>query len=236
MAPVRTVRIVLGSLAGTAVLFQAITVAGYLGRQSRVDTQWLPETAAVVEATTDVGDITVRVAAPGERPRLEQRLRWAFWSPSHSLRQVDGRVEARASCPPIGALCTVDVELVVAPGSPVRVSTSMGDIRVDPTAADVTAVTDVGDVIVHGGGAGADLSAETSVGDVRVFVSAGTPSVRAISATGDVRVAVASGESFAVQAGTDVGDTRVEVASDPASGRPLLARTSTGDVQVVIDN
>lgn len=233
MAPVRTVRIVLGSLAGVVVLLQAVSVAGYLGRQARVDTQLLPATAGPVEASTDVGDITVRVAAAGERPRLEQRLRWAFWSPSSSFHSAEGRVEARSNCPLIALMCKADVELVVASGSPVRVHTSVGDVRVEPTSADVTAVTAFGDVVVHGGGEGADLFAETSTGDVRVIASAGAHSIRAVSATGDVRVDVAPGETFAVDAGTDVGDTRIDVASDPASGRSLVARTSTGDVAVV---
>lgn len=207
------IRVLLGGVAALMVLAAAVTVAGALAVRDRVETHALTGPISAVHVSTEVGDIRTRPAGPGEQPRLDRRVQWSFWDPATTFRAERGRVEAAVHCPPISLMCSSDVELIVPPGAAIEARTGVGDVVV--VRADST------------------VAAEASVGDVEVSLDAAARQVQAVSDTGDVTVRVAPGQSYAVQADTDVGTRELRVASDPASGRVVIARTATGDVRVL---
>ncbi len=250
---VRQARIWTGAVAAAAVLAGAASVAGSFFRQELEETVALDGAFSRLVAQSDVGDLRVRVAQAGERPHITRRLEWAFNRPTATQRVNAGVAELETACPRtwIGAWCSVDLELVVPSGTAVQIRSNVGDVKVDGlsgavsattsvgdvlltsvTGTEVSARTSTGDVVVRTGGVDVTVAAESSTGDVQVVSSSAVRRVVATTSTGDVEVAVPSGQSYAADVETAVGDRRVTIATDPAADRSITARTSTGDVQV----
>jgi hypothetical protein len=115
---------------------------------------------------------------------------------------------------------------------PVSARTATGEIRLSRLSGQVTAATEVGSITGTALTA-ADVTASTDTGDVVLGFSADPQTVSARVATGDVTVTVPqSSTGYHVTADTDTGYRRVGVTQDQSSGRTIVAHTDTGDVTV----
>jgi hypothetical protein len=222
-------------------------------RQTAVETAPLAAGITQVVAATDTGDIRVRAATAGETPRMIRTLHWSFERPQlrQSVSAGTERVDARCTSQWFVGHCSVDVELVVPASTVLQVQTDTGQVSVSGTSGGLTAVTatgavtlsgvsggsvsartDTGDVTVLATATDAVVAASTDTGDVRLSFTAPPRSVRAQTSTGDVTISVPTGDSYAVTARTDVGESSVLVPNDPAATRGISATTSVGDIQV----
>lgn len=233
-------------------------------KQGDAKTDADPESKRNVETFTPSGveRAKVRLNAPGQL------------TVDHSLKAGNARVEVRQPEDRVivdvkvdkGTLnittkcrsksdrkCRAKVVVAVAPGTPLDLYTSVGDIDVDHPNRKLVAASDVGNIVVTRPGAAVD--ARTEVGDITirnarsgayvgasgvgsVFVSVAAEaekiaSIEASTGTGSVEVVVPkSGAKFAIEAKTGLGERTVDVPSAGSGGTPISADVGIGDVTV----
>lgn len=119
-------------------------------------------------------------------------------------------------------------------GDEVRASSSGGSV----TVADATGAVDLES---SGGGItgerlrGADARAESSGGGVRLGFATAPQTVEASSSGGGVEIRLPRVEGgYRVDASSSGGDRSVDVPTDPASSRSVTARSSGGDVRILL--
>jgi DUF4097 and DUF4098 domain-containing protein YvlB len=204
--------------------------------------------------TTETGDIRVRRVAPGEAVSVIAHTRSSFRTAGHRVSVSGGVLQVAGSC--TGGFffpdsCSVDFEITVPLGLGVQATSATGDVVVERVGGSVDASVGTGDVRVIGASArirlssgtgnvtavdlaSGEASARTGTGDVLLTFVAPPSRAEAFSSTGNVRVVLppVTG-AYRVEAQTSTGDRQVDVPTDPASGRVVLARTESGDVQVL---
>jgi len=130
-----------------------------------------------------------------------------------------------------------------------KASASSGDIRLTAITGDVTASASSGDVVVED--TKGDLDLEASSGDIRASgVTAGVLQARADSGdihvdlakdadnislnadSGSIYLTVPGLKPYDVQAAASSGSTQVDIPIDSGSGRPLIAKASSGDIRI----
>jgi hypothetical protein len=247
----RTTAKVLLAVVGVAlVAWCALTVVSLLGR----DTQ---RSSATYDNVTDVDlDLAFEKVTVVGQPGARQVSMKRSWTWSMSRPQVDAHVDgdrltmtSRCSWT-VGLGCSGSVQLVVPPGTAIRVHASDGDVSVHRITADVDIDSTDGDIDVadvtgsmrlrstDGSVVGTDVrssgvDAETTDGAVRLDFASAPDEVRAVSSDGGVEVLVPrDGQPWAVRASTSDGTRSVGVATDPAASRHIEAHSSDGSIRI----
>lgn len=224
---------VLGGLVAATLVIGATTgvVAGFF-RQTRTQTHEYAQPLRAVTVGASTGSITVRPGAPGSPVRVTSELTWSFGAATSWEQVAAGRLDVQAQCSNgVVGLCTVGYDITVPPDVVLTLDTHTGTIEASGLTGDVRASSHTGSVQLH------DLrsqhvEATTSTGSVDLSFASAPQSVSAETSTGSVEVALPGGVTYDVSADTSTGSTDVGVPTDPASGRRVLAHTSTGSVNV----
>jgi len=206
-----------------------------------------------LEVTSNDGDIVVRTGAPGAPTQIRSRVTDAFRSGRYTEAVSAGVLRVRGFCSGgliIADACAVNLDLVVAPGTAVRVNSRNGDATVIGATGPVEVTLVQGDIRVaqvpatarlntregnvRGQGLTAPtLSARSRNGNIRLDFAAAPVDLQAITTNGDVRIGVPdSRDGYRVQASARLGDRSVTVPQDARSGRSITVKSSTGDVHV----
>lgn len=204
-------------IAGLAML--AIAAAGgiaYAASQAfattRTDERTVSETVHRVIVDVDAGD--VKLASAGPQVQVRERRHYVGRGPRISRHVRDGVLTIRSDCPALAMLdCATDLRLGLPAGVGAEVHTDNGDVEARALrASDVRVTTNVGDIALDLADPGAVAEARSDVGDVDLAVPAGT---------------------YAVKAGTDVGDRAVRgLVQDDRAPRAITAQSDVGDVTV----
>lgn len=193
------------------------------------------ERTGTVLVEGDRGDIVVREAAEGQAPGVTTTSRWSFREPDEATLGTTGEELVVSSSCPSGLLgswgtCSIDVELVVPPGTSVEVRGSLGTVDVE-TSGEVSARTSLGDIRISG--TPEVVHAETSLGGIRVRADEPPALVSVISSLGDVDIQLPGAVPYAVEVETSLGDQDVRVQRDPEARHTVRAETSLGGVRIV---
>lgn len=224
------------------VLFVALLVAA--GTTSVITQFFVREVTSTVvypgevsrlDATVDVGQITVTRAPAGEESRVVVRRQSAFRSAGFTESYSRGRLTLTGGCSGnwfLDSRCAVDLDILLAGDGVMRLRSATGDILVVGAGGPVTARTATGSIRLVGVTSGT-VDAEAATGDVDLRFTAPPEDVRARTSTGSVRVILPSGnETYRIDARTDVGVPVIDAPQDSNSARDIDVRSAVGDVSV----
>ncbi|WP_064745152.1 DUF4097 family beta strand repeat-containing protein [Pseudonocardia acaciae] len=197
--------------------------------------------ASVRSVTLDngSGNVTVRVEAAARDVAVHRTVTYRGDQPGPSYR-VDGDSLRIGDC---GRLCSVDYVLVVPAGtavtggvdsgdaefagvSSVTVSVGSGNVTARDVAGPVDVKVDSGDL--RGTGLGGKVAVRSGSGDVRLDVIQ-PRDVHVTADSGDIDLVVPRGQ-YRVNATSDSGRVKTDMANDPAAAQLLELRTGSGDV------
>jgi Putative adhesin len=253
--PVRRALMILASLFGVcAVAFCTVSLLDLASRHTTTErSSYDGVRSLVVEGASD---LTLTGAAAGESLEVVARITEGLRSPSHSAQRTgDGELRLSASCPGFfGDWCDVDYEIRVPSGTVVRADASGGDVvaeelttteplRLETSAGDVSAIDVTAPAIelsssagdVSGSALSADeIVLESSAGDVSASLRTPAERLRADSSAGDVDLAVPDAV-YRLDATSSAGDVDTsELSTDRDAPRAIVARSSAGDVTVIL--
>jgi len=213
--------------AGITAVVVGAGVSGFwaAGEESRDVAYGVDQAVRVLVVEGSTGD--VEVVGGGSGVQVVERQEFRGKAPEASHVVADGTLTLTYRC----GDCSIGYRVRVPEGTVVRVHGSTGDVRLTGLTGEVLAETSTGTVVAKGlGSTSARLASST--GDVSASFTAAPTEVTATSSTGSVQVTVPSGQPYAVDASTAVGDVRVSVPRKADAGRSIEARTATGDVTV----
>lgn len=202
----------------------ALSSVGRLGATDVIER--FVEVAEAVPVTVDsfAGSIRVqtgdhgRIQVVAERRGLEERDLESI--SVEATKEQDGvHITARSETPRRGRHW-VQLTVTVPPGTPTRLRTRGGSVKVDGTGAEVNAHTSGGSIKTTGTSGAAEL--ETAGGSIRIDDHGGP--VRAVTVGGSIRLA---GHLLGVDSSTIGGSIRIEGAYGP-----VAASTKGGSIQV----
>jgi len=218
--------------------------AGALQHRTRSYSVTGPVQTLVVDA--HVGG--VRVTGGSAKISVTEHISYRHTVPVTTHQVAAGTLTLDSNCP-AAETCAVAYDITVPRPVTVRVSDSVGAIRLSSLSGPVTAHTDAGDIdlaSVSGpinitGQAGSILGQNVSSTQAGLHVTAGTidvtfsaaPATLTATATaGSVTLRVPGGVPYAVDASASVGSTQVSVIRSDASPHAITAWTTTGSVTI----
>jgi hypothetical protein len=244
--------LVLGSaFAAITIGYGTFTAISFMAHGKERSNLSFPSTITAIELDLSSGDAEL-TGGTGDTITGVRTTERGLTSPRYK-EQIDGTtLKISASCHAfIGANCSVRYQLNVPPNVRVTGSNSGGDIHTDGVSGVRKVSSSGGDIMVTGSTApidvsssggdvsvlasrSADVKADSSGGDVTVGFLDAPMIVDVSSSGGDVTVILPRGEtSYAVDASSSGGGTRIDVRTDPASTHRIKATSSGGDVSII---
>jgi hypothetical protein len=206
-------------LTGLALLLLAAAAAALHSVGGRDDTtSFTAGGARELVVTVHAGRIEL-VPSPDGRIYVTTTRRWSLWAPTARHTEAGGVLILTGDCPPTGSLgitrCAVDQRVSVPAGTSIRVTANTGDL----TATDLAVVS---------------FEAQASRGSLSAsFVRPPDRTLVRLDA-GGVRLLMPA-TTYAVDATVPAhaGHLTVEIPTDPAAPRQILAHISRGDLQIL---
>ena len=205
-----------------------------------------PLSALVVRA--QVGSVHVTGGAPGSKVTVTERLTFRKTAPVTTHRTAAHILTLSSTCPSLET-CGVSYDIAVPQTTAVRVTNSVGTIRLESLSGQVTAGTSAGTIELHsvsgpvaatgsaGSIVGEDVSSaraimRISTGQIKITFSAPPTTVSATTSAGLVLLRVPGNVGYAVDASTTVGKIRIGVQRSAASPHVITARATTGSIRI----
>lgn len=210
-----------------SVVVGAAALLDEVSQDTRVSTHRLGAVTAI-DLASDEGDVELRTVPAGQEATLRVvEEHGLFGGPDVNLRDEGGRIQADSDCTAFvfGNSCSTRWILGVPEGTPVKVRTGSGDVKLDGTIGTADLRTGSGDVDVRGA-EGETLTVDTGSGDI----TAGGVRVRALdlrTGSGDIELPGLSARTATLD--TSSGDIEVR-ASSPL--KALTAETGSGDIEL----
>jgi hypothetical protein len=226
-SPQRTLWLAAGSLlAVVLILWAGFSLAGWtVGSVERNEHHVLRGHVSEVRVDGTSGDVTL-VPAGGREVVVDSHAKGTLWLPEMQTRIAGDHVTVRGSCHiVVFGSCSASFVVRVPDGTPVRVRTSSGDVRVNGLDGRVDVKVSSGDVQLAGLGGG--TSAKVSSGDINARRLGGRVDLE--TSSGDVNAADLTARI--VNARATSGDVFVDVAAVP---QRVNAASSSGDVTILV--
>lgn len=199
-----------------------------------------PTPRALLSLQTGSADLDVS-GWTGTSIRIERRVHWIGEQPTHSVRELNGRLVLDDDCGggisvPAAVFsfhdsCSISYRVRVPEGQAVKLQGGSGDILVHNLGGRISADAGSGDVVAIGLRS-RTVQLSTGSGDVSASLDEEPASVRAQAGSGDVSVRVPEG-SYRITVSTGSGDNSIDrLVSNPSSKRSITARTGSGDVSI----
>jgi hypothetical protein len=205
-----------------------------------------PLRALVVRA--HVGSVHVTGGTPGSKVTVTERLTFRDTAPVTTHRTAAHVLTLGSSCPSLET-CGVSYDIAVPRTTAVRVTNSVGTIRLESLAGQVTAGTSAGTIelqsvsgpIAATGSAGSIVGeavssaravVKISTGQIKITFSAPPAAVTATTSAGVVLLRVPGDVGYSVDASTTVGAVRIRVPRSAASPHVITARATTGSITI----
>ena len=248
--------------AGTAMKLAAVVLTGGLatfalaGCYVNVSAGPLQHRTRNYSVTAQVQTLVVNAHVGGVRVTggdsakisVTEHISFRHTVPVTTHRAAAGTLTLDSTCP-AGETCGVAYDIMVPRSVTMRVSDSVGTIRLSSLTGQITARTDAGDVdlaSVSGpvnitGQAGsilgqnvssANASLHVTAGTIEVTFSAAPATLTATATAGSVTLRVPGGVPYGVDANTSVGSTDVGVLRSAASPHAITASTTTGSITI----
>ncbi len=216
------VAVVLVVIAGLAML-------GPMLQRDVTTERALPAGLTSLRVHSDVGQVRVRAADPGESPHVTRTDRYGLLRPETSIDTSGDTATLRSSCPEIANVCRTQWVVVVPEETTVRIDQGLGATNVEGLAGDVDVRSGVGSVTLTDMTA-SRVGVDLGVGDLTVEAVEPPRLVDASVGVGDLTVRVPGDVPYAVQTtGQDVSN---QLGDDPAAPRRILAETGVGGLTI----
>ncbi|MFZ0014028.1 MAG: DUF4097 family beta strand repeat-containing protein [Acidimicrobiia bacterium] len=184
----------------------------------------------------------------GEQTKLTISKQWQLTGqPTVTVTNEDGAARVTGGCAFYQIRCTTAVTGSVAPDATIVVRTSAGSIDVSGVSAGVNLETSAGSVSTHevagqawlrssagdiiGEISDGDVDAETSAGRIELTLLGDFSSLSAITSLGAIELTVPD-DVYDVGADTSAGSVTIDVRTDPAATRRIVAESSSGSIRV----
>jgi DUF4097 and DUF4098 domain-containing protein YvlB len=218
-----------GLLAAGALVGFGLTGCG-LARSTEMRSYQVDGRVDRLDVDSQDGDVEVRA---GDGPvRVTETVHYRGAKPSTTHAVEGGTLDLRNDdCAGPRFNCSVAYLVELPAGTAVKVRTSSGEIRLSGLTGDVTVDTSAGEISGTGLGSAHTL-AHTSAGKITLRYTAAPSAVDAKTSAGEVDIRLAGAESYAIDADTRAGHTRIEVPTDPAATRKISAHSSAGGITI----
>ena len=243
---IRTAIAVLAGSVAVSVLAGCAVDVGALQHRTNNYSLSVPLRTLVVNA--HVGSVHVTGSDSG-KVSVTERISFRGTAPSATHRVAAGTLTLDSSCPALET-CTVGYDITVPRAMPVRVTSSVGEIRLRSLSGPVTAHANAGNIdlgsvsgpVEASGHAGLirgqDVSSpratlHATTGTIDVAFSVAPLTVTATSVVGSVTLRVPGIASYDVTTSVSVGATHVSVTRSTTSPHVITAGTRTGSVTIV---
>jgi len=197
---------------------------------------------------THVGNVHVTGEAAGSKVTVTEHLTFRKTAPVTTHRMAVHILTLSSTCPSLET-CGVSYDIAVPRTTAVRVTNSVGTIRLESLSGQVTAGTSAGTIELHsvsgpvaatgsaGSIVGEDVSSaraimRISTGQIKITFSAPPTTVSATTSAGLVLLRVPGNVGYAVDASTTVGKIRIGVPRSAASPHVITARATTGSIRI----
>jgi len=197
---------------------------------------------------THVGNVHVTGGAPGSRVTVTEHLAFRKTAPVTTHRAAARVLTLNSTCPSLET-CGVSYDIAVPRTTAVRVTNSVGTIRLESLSGQVTAGTSAGTIELHsvsgpiaatgsaGSIVGEDVSSaratmKISTGQIKITFSAPPTTVSATTSAGLIQLRVPGNVGYAVDASTTVGKIQIGVQRSAASPHVITARATTGSITI----
>lgn len=234
--PSRTPRgpilVVAGLVSLALVLLAGLSLVGPMLKQTETTEQALPA-ADAVRIEGSVGDIRVRAAEPGERPKVVMTSEWGLRRPTTSVGVSDGTARLVSRCPSWGpgTVCSVDWLVVVPPASDLTIEHGVGDVRLEGLAGDVDVEAGVADVTIADS-TGEEASVQLGVGAIDYEATEPPRDVSMSIGVGEARVRVPDTVGYRVRTEGGPSDITSTIANDPTAKRRIRVETGVGAIMI----
>ena len=247
--PGRTaVKAAIAVLAGWVALSALVGCAVDIGAlQHRTSSYSLSGQLHTLVVNAHAGSVHITGSGSG-KVSVTEHISFRGTAPGTTHRTASGAVTLDSSCPALET-CTVGYDITVPKAITVRVSSNVGEIRLQSLSGQVTAHTNAGNIDLgsvsgpveatgHAGSIlGQDVSSpratlRSSAGTIDVAFSAAPATVTATSDIGSVTLRVPGNVPYNVTTDVGVGSTDVGVSRSPASPHAITASTRTGSVTI----
>ncbi len=254
LSPARRVTFVVGALITLlTITFGVLTIIAEGSKTIERAEFTITPSGSTFAVETDVGDIKV-VSSIDDKVHVVRTAQFGGQRPrfTEEPNSTGDRLEAECAGDWLLSACTVDYQVAVPEGMAVQLRSDTGDVLASNIDGALEASSGTGNVEVRGvegplrlRASTGDVSAEgvrsdnvdahSSTGDVVLSFADAPDNVSAITDTGDVRLWLPVGP-YRVDTDTDTGDVTTDVDVDSSSRRTVVARTDTGDVELLRRN
>ena len=226
------IRVIAALVAAALLVAAGISLAGPMLRQTESRDTTLPTGLSSLSLKNGVGDVRIRVAQPGETPKLTSTVEWGLRKPTTSVETSTNGATIRGRCPtgPV-SVCSTDWLIVVPPDTENDVDQGVGQVRVEGTSGDLDIMTGVGDVRVSDAAA-RDIAVEVGVGGARIESVEPPRRVQANLGVGDLVVAVPDTVRYRVRSTGGAAEVRNSLGSSPSAERRIDAEVGVGGVRI----
>ncbi|MER6511383.1 DUF4097 family beta strand repeat-containing protein [Nonomuraea sp. NPDC001636] len=218
--------LVLAALALTGCGLQGITKAA---NQEQI-TYKVTEKVAGISLAGGAGEVTISQTS-GAAVRVVETRRWSAERPVAEHRVEGDTLTMSYDCSAAVDNCSVDYVIEVPEGLPVEVGTGSGNIDLRGLGGPLAVKTGSGDVSATGL-TGKEFTGRTGSGDVTLTFANAPDEVRMTSGSGDAKLTLPA-EPYDVETTTRSGTTNVTVTADPGAPRKIVARSGSGDIDVL---
>lgn len=195
-----------------------------------------------------VGSVHVTGGAPGSKVTVTEHMTFRKTAPVTTHRTAAHVLTLGSTCPSLES-CGVSYDIAVPRTAAVRVTNSVGTIRLESLSGQVTAGTSAGTIELHSvsgpiaatGSAGSivgdDVSSgratvKISTGQIKITFSAPPATVSATTSAGLIQLRMPGNVGYAVDASTTVGKINIGVQRSAASPHVITARATTGSITI----
>lgn len=230
--PSGPIRIIAGIVAVLLVAVTGLTLAGPMLRQSETTDTALPQGMSSLNLKNGVGDVRVRVAEPGESPRLTSTIEWGLRQPTTSVDSTSTSATVRGECPtgPV-SVCTTDWLVVVPADTEIEVDQGVGEVTVEGTSGDVDVRAGVGDITLTESSS-ENIGVESGVGGATIESVEPPRSLEANVGVGDLTIAVPDTVRYRIDTQGGAAEVRNSLGSSPGAERRIDAEVGVGGLTV----
>ena len=217
----------------SALVITGCTITTGSGDTTKQNSYTITEPVTFLKVDNTVGSTRIE-GTDATTVSVTEQLSYTGNPPQTSHSILGGQLALTYVCSPRvinSNVCSVDYVIKVPRQTAVQIGGNVGDTTLTGLAGQLTATSNAGDI--DGTGlTGGVVTARASAGAIILRFTEPPRTVEAQARVGAVEVRLPEGTSYAVDAGSRVGDVDVTVQRDPGSDHHISAHSEVGSVTV----
>lgn len=214
------------------VLLAGVALVGPMLKQTETVERPLPTAITQLDVENDVGDVRVRVAEPGESPKVTSTVEWGLREPTSSVDVSGSTATLRGQCPQgFITVCSTDWLVVVPEGTAIDIEQGVGAVGVEEATGELDIEAGVGDVEVSEARS-QEIDIELGVGSVRVESVEPPRGMHVRVGVGDLSVRLPDTVAYDIETDGGAGEVNNALGSTPGADRRIHLETGVGSLTV----